>query len=66
MANQAFYYKILDAAPPSPLPTSLPATDLDAKDKFIHLSVRTHYTIDIAINTALEATDFPSFTLSID
>lgn len=33
-----FWYKILDAAPPSPLPETLPATPLDAKDGFIHLS----------------------------
>ena len=33
-----FWYKILDQAPPSPLPETLPATDLDAHDGFIHLS----------------------------
>lgn len=34
----AFWYKILDQAPPSPLPETLPATPLDANDGFIHLS----------------------------
>jgi uncharacterized protein (DUF952 family) len=33
-----FWYKILDQPPPSPLPETLPATDLDANDGFIHLS----------------------------
>lgn len=34
----AFWYKILDAPPPSPLPDTLPSTELDVKDGFIHLS----------------------------
>lgn len=34
-----YYYKILDAAPPHPLPDTLPPTALDAQDGFIHLSV---------------------------
>lgn len=33
-----YLYKILDEAPPQPLPETLPATDLDTKDGFIHLS----------------------------
>lgn len=36
-----YLYKILDAAPPSPLPTTLPTTPLDATDGFIHLSTAT-------------------------
>ena len=31
-------YKILLEAPPTPLPASLPLSELDAKDGFIHLS----------------------------
>jgi uncharacterized protein (DUF952 family) len=31
-------YKILDAAPPSPLPARLPLSDLDRNDGYIHLS----------------------------
>ena len=34
-----FVYKIVDVAPPSPIPLSLPLSTLDAKDGFIHLSV---------------------------
>lgn len=34
-----FVYKIVDAAPPSPIPHSLPLSALDSKDGFIHLSV---------------------------
>jgi uncharacterized protein (DUF952 family) len=37
-AAPTFWYKILDQAPPSPLPETLPATDLDEHDGFIHLS----------------------------
>lgn len=33
-----YLYKILPTAPPSPLPTRLPLSDLDRKDGFIHLS----------------------------
>jgi uncharacterized protein (DUF952 family) len=33
-----FVYKILDEPPAEPLPETLPATALDAKDGFIHLS----------------------------
>lgn len=33
-----YLYKILDQAPPQPLPDTLPATDLDTQDGFIHLS----------------------------
>lgn len=33
-----YVYKILPEAPPDPLPASLPLSDLDAKDGFIHLS----------------------------
>jgi len=38
MSSPTFWYKILDEAPPSPLPATLPATPLDAQDNFIHLS----------------------------
>jgi uncharacterized protein (DUF952 family) len=38
MSEPTFWYKILDEAPPSPLPETLPATPLDAQDGFIHLS----------------------------
>ncbi|EMD92905.1 hypothetical protein COCC4DRAFT_139231 [Bipolaris maydis ATCC 48331] len=33
-----FLYKILPSAPPSPLPTRLPLSDLDRTDGYIHLS----------------------------
>ena len=33
-----YLYKILPSAPPSPLPTRLPLSDLDRKDGYIHLS----------------------------
>jgi hypothetical protein len=33
-----FVYKILPAAPPSPIPHTLPLSELDAQDGFIHLS----------------------------
>lgn len=36
--SHKYLYKILDDAPPNPLPETLPTTDLDAKDGFIHLS----------------------------
>ncbi|TKA25237.1 hypothetical protein B0A50_05935 [Salinomyces thailandicus] len=38
MSPPEYLYKILDAPPPSPLPTTLPATELDTQDGFIHLS----------------------------
>lgn len=38
MPDHKHYYKILERAPPTPLPETLPATELDAKDGFIHLS----------------------------
>lgn len=31
-------YKILDARPEDPLPASLPVSELDEKDGFVHLS----------------------------
>lgn len=37
MAPQ-YLYKILDEAPAQPLPDTLPSTDLDKHDGFIHLS----------------------------
>lgn len=37
-SEPTFWYKILDKPPPTLLPSTLPATDLDAKDGFIHLS----------------------------
>jgi len=33
-----YLYKILPSAPPSPLPTRLPLSELDKNDGFIHLS----------------------------
>lgn len=36
-----YLYKILDTAPPSPLPTRLPLSDLDRNDGFLHLSTST-------------------------
>jgi uncharacterized protein (DUF952 family) len=33
-----YLYKILDQKPPTPLPITLPTTQLDAQDGFIHLS----------------------------
>jgi uncharacterized protein (DUF952 family) len=33
-----YLYKILPSAPPSPLPSRLPLSDLDCKDGYIHLS----------------------------
>lgn len=33
-----YVYKILDSAPPSPIPPALPLSDLDRTDGFIHLS----------------------------
>lgn len=33
-----YLYKILDQPPPEPLPETLPATELDTNDGFIHLS----------------------------
>ena len=38
MPAPRYLYKILDEAPPEPLPPTLPATQLDASDGFIHLS----------------------------
>lgn len=34
-----YVYKILDGPPAEPLPATLPVSDLDAKDGFVHLSV---------------------------
>jgi len=34
----AYVYKITDAPPPKPLPHTLPLSELDQKDGFIHLS----------------------------
>jgi uncharacterized protein (DUF952 family) len=36
-----FLWKILPAAPPSPLPDRLPLSDLDRNDGYIHLSTAT-------------------------
>ncbi|KAM3422589.1 hypothetical protein BST61_g79 [Cercospora zeina] len=46
---KTYFYKILDSAPPSPLPATLPATPLDQKDNFIHLSTarQTPHTADL-------------------
>lgn len=33
-----YLYKILDEEPPDPIPETLPATELDKNDGFIHLS----------------------------
>ncbi|KAF2792974.1 hypothetical protein K505DRAFT_325782 [Melanomma pulvis-pyrius CBS 109.77] len=37
----SYLYKILDTAPPSPLPARLPLSDLDRNDGFLHLSTST-------------------------
>ena len=34
-----YVYKIMDQAPPDPLPEKLPPSALDTKDGFIHLSI---------------------------
>ncbi|SMQ48241.1 unnamed protein product [Zymoseptoria tritici ST99CH_3D7] len=47
-ATHIYWYKILDAPPPSPLPTTLPLSDLDTRDNFIHLS--TAVQIPITLN----------------
>lgn len=39
MPDPVYLYKILDEAPPHPLPDVLPLSALDAKDGFIHLSI---------------------------
>ena len=39
MSFPGFVYKIVDVAPPSPIPHSLSLSTLDVKDGFIHLSV---------------------------
>ena len=39
MPEPVYLYKILDAAPPDPLPEQLPLSALDVKDGFIHLSI---------------------------
>ena len=36
--SHKYFYKILDKEPSEPLPETLPTSDLDAKDGFIHLS----------------------------
>lgn len=33
-----YVYKILDARPEDPLPATLPVSELDRKDGFVHLS----------------------------
>ncbi|KAK7744603.1 hypothetical protein SLS53_003489 [Cytospora paraplurivora] len=33
-----YVYKIVDSAPPSPLPDAYPLSDLDKQDGFVHLS----------------------------
>lgn len=38
MAGHTYLYKILDSKPETPLPQTLPATQLDTADGFIHLS----------------------------
>ena len=38
MSPPQYLYKILDAPPPTPMPETLPSTELDTKDGFIHLS----------------------------
>ncbi|KAK1512243.1 hypothetical protein CPAR01_06667 [Colletotrichum paranaense] len=42
-----YIYKIVPEAPPSPLPTEFPLSDLDRNDGFIHLS-----TAEQVLNTA--------------
>lgn len=41
MTSHNYFYKILDSAPPQPLADSLPLSELDKKDGFIHLSTAT-------------------------
>ncbi|GAP85863.1 hypothetical protein SAMD00023353_1401650 [Rosellinia necatrix] len=36
-----YVYKIVPAAPPSPIPVQYPLSELDQKDGFVHLSVAT-------------------------
>ncbi|KAI1133468.1 hypothetical protein F5Y10DRAFT_229136 [Nemania abortiva] len=36
-----FVYKIVPTTPPSPLPLQYPLSELDAQDKFVHLSIAT-------------------------
>lgn len=47
--QHTYFYKILPSAPPTPLPETLPLSDLDKKDGFIHLSTaaQTPKTMDL-------------------
>ncbi|KAI1811569.1 hypothetical protein GGS20DRAFT_562440 [Poronia punctata] len=36
-----YVYKIIPTAPPSPIPSEYPLSDLDRKDGFVHLSIAT-------------------------
>lgn len=37
-ATPTYVYKIVPAAPPDPIPTEYPLSELDQKDGFVHLS----------------------------
>ncbi|KAI0443758.1 hypothetical protein F4803DRAFT_298613 [Xylaria telfairii] len=40
-----YVYKIVPAAPPSPIPAQYPLSELDQKDGFVHLSIATQIPI---------------------
>lgn len=44
-----YVYKIVDAAPPSPLPEAFPLSELDSKDGFIHLSTAQQVSLNLVV-----------------
>lgn len=40
-----FVYKIVPSAPPTPIPSEYPLSELDQKDGFVHLSIGTQVSI---------------------